>query len=121
MPWFANQYGCPSIWSTQGVEKTHYQARGAYFQHTQHGGGTTRANSFKELYFWFYRRIVLCATKQEFTKQRKEARLVEISRLIQQRRQRCKNSTAENNLALWRATKVRQNKTWLSNEDFLSS
>ncbi len=98
------------------MEKTHYQARGAYFRHTQHGGGTIRANSFKELYFWFYRRIILRATKQEFTKQKKDARSVEISKIIQQRRQRWKDSSAEQNLAIWRATKVRQNKLWVPHE-----
>ena len=53
IPWFAKQYGCPAIWSTQGMEKTHYQARGAYFCHTQHGGGTVRGAVSKRCIFDF--------------------------------------------------------------------
>ena len=64
MPWFANQYGSPSIWSTQEIKKSYYQARGAYFQHTQHGGGRLRANSLKEVYYWFYRRIISSRRRQ---------------------------------------------------------
>ena len=44
LPWFAKQYGAPGIWSTQGLEKSHYQARSAFFRHTRHGGGTERTN-----------------------------------------------------------------------------
>lgn len=117
IPWFANQYGCPAIWSTQGMEKTHYQARGAYFRHTQHGGGTIRANSFKEVFFWFYRRIILRTRKQEFMKQKKDARSVAICKKIKERRQRWKDSTAEQNSTLWRATRVRQNKIWVPREE----
>ena len=50
---------------------------------------------------------------QDFTKHKKDARTVEISRIIQKRRQRWKDFTTEQNLALWQATKVRQNKLWI--------
>ena len=56
-PWFIKQYGFLSIWSTQGMEKSHYQARTRYFKHTRHGGGRQRANSLLEVFQWFYRQI----------------------------------------------------------------
>lgn len=59
LPWFAKQYGAPGIWSTQGLEKSHYQARTAFFKHTRHGGGRERANSLREVFEWFYRRILV--------------------------------------------------------------
>ena len=59
LPWFANQYGAPGIWSTQGLEKYHYQARGAFFRHTRHGGGRERTNSLREVFEWFYRRVLV--------------------------------------------------------------
>ena len=59
LPWFAKQYGAPGIWSTQGLEKSHYQARGAFFRHTRHGGGRERVDSLREVFEWFYRRILV--------------------------------------------------------------
>ena len=58
MPFFIQKYGNPSIWNTQGMEKSHYMARNAYFRHTQHGGGKSKANSLLELHQWFYRHIL---------------------------------------------------------------
>ena len=52
--WFAKKYGSLSIWSTQGMEKAHYQARTSYFKHTRHGGGVEKANSLEELHQWTY-------------------------------------------------------------------
>ena len=121
IPWFAKQYGYPAIWSTQGMEKTHYQARGAYFRHTQHGGGTVRANSFKEVYFWFYRKIILRSKKEKSLQLKKDAQTLQISRSILQRRLRWKQSSAEQNLAAWRATKGRQNKVWVPHQEPLDT
>ena len=98
------------------MEKTHYQARAAYFRHTQHGGGMIRANSFKQLYYWFYRRILHRARKEELTKQKKDEQSIRISKMIQQRRQRWKDSSAEHSLTLWRTTRQRQNKRWIPHE-----
>lgn len=54
-PYFAKT-GPLATWSTQGMEKSHYQARTSYFRSTRHGGGQIRSNALKELYNWFYRR-----------------------------------------------------------------
>ena len=34
-----NKYGSLYIFSTQGMEKLHYQARGVFFKKTRHGSG----------------------------------------------------------------------------------
>ena len=62
------------------MEKSHYQARGAYFRHTQHGGGTIRANSFKEVFFRFYQRVILENRKTEMKKAKKESEVVCIAK-----------------------------------------
>lgn len=54
-PYFAVQ-GPLATWSTQGMEKSHYQARTSFFRSTRHGGGQIRSNALKELFNWFYRR-----------------------------------------------------------------
>ena len=36
--------------STQGMEKSHYQARTSFFRSTRHGGGQIRSNVLKELF-----------------------------------------------------------------------
>lgn len=50
-------------------------------------------------------------------KQKKDARSVAICKKIKERRQRWKDSTAEQNSTLWRATRVRQNKIWVPREE----
>lgn len=65
MPYFINKYKDSSIWNTQGLKKSHYMARNAYFRHTQHGGGKSKANSLQEVFQWFYRRISQQLHKKE--------------------------------------------------------
>ena len=68
MPFFIQKYGNPSIWNTQGMEKSHYMAQNAYFRHTQHGGGKSKANSLLELHQWFYRRILQQQRKKQMVR-----------------------------------------------------
>lgn len=37
------------------MEKSHYQARTAYFRKTRHGGGSGCSNGLKEMFDWFFR------------------------------------------------------------------
>ena len=53
--YFAVQ-GPLATWSTQGMEKSHYQACTSFFRSTRHGGGQIRSNALKELFNQFYRR-----------------------------------------------------------------
>ncbi|MCO5559303.1 hypothetical protein L7F22_012899 [Adiantum nelumboides] len=66
--WFARQYESLAIWSTQGMEKTHYQARTGYFSHTRHGGGADKANSLEELHQWTYRKLMHKSHRKEQVK-----------------------------------------------------
>ena len=52
--WFMNNYGSLEMWSTQGMEKSHYRARGVFFKHTPHGGGKIRSIYLKEMFNWFF-------------------------------------------------------------------
>lgn len=120
MPWFTKTYGSAAIWSTQGMEKSHYQARGAYFCHTQHGGGAIRANSYMEVFYWFYRRIIIQKHNNDKLKQRREVQAIKISKQIQ-RRQLWKTSSAQETLNLWRSTRTRQSKVWIKSTQTSSS
>lgn len=55
--WFVKNQGPLAIWNTQGMEKSHYRARGAYFKSTRHGGGSGGSNALHEMFDWFYRCI----------------------------------------------------------------
>lgn len=54
---FARTFGSLSIWSSQGMEKSHWQARAAFHKSTQHGGTSTKNSYILQLFQWFYRRV----------------------------------------------------------------
>ena len=56
-PYFAREYGSLGIRSTQGMERSHWQAGCAYQRLTQHGGGVNKSNPMKQLCQWWYMRI----------------------------------------------------------------
>ena len=51
--WFMNKYGSLEMWSTQGMEKSHYRARGVFFKHTRHGGGRIPSNYLRRCLIGF--------------------------------------------------------------------
>lgn len=55
--YFLDKYGSLALWSTQGMERSHYQARCSYFKNTQHGGGVVKSNALHEMFNWFYRTL----------------------------------------------------------------
>ena len=55
--YFLDKYGSLALWSTQGMERSHYQAKGAYFKNTRHGGGLMKSNALHEMFNWFYRNL----------------------------------------------------------------
>ncbi len=59
-PWFVDKWGSLGIWNTQGMEKSHKQAKAAFHRTTQRGGGrcTSNSNPLQQMSFWFYRRVV---------------------------------------------------------------
>lgn len=110
-PYFAKTYGSLSIWSTQGMEKTHYMARTGYFKHTRHGGGKDRANSLLELHQWTYRRLIHRARQKELLKHSEITRLLQ--HIHKEKRQRAwEDSTARELHANWRQSRVRSGKRW---------
>ena len=54
LPFFVKKFGCPAIWLTQGMEKSHYMARNAFFRHKQHFRGKQKANSLTKVFQLFY-------------------------------------------------------------------
>ena len=36
------------------MERSHYQAKAAYFKNTRHGGGYIQSNAFHEMFNWFF-------------------------------------------------------------------
>jgi hypothetical protein len=56
-PWFVNKYGSLSVWSCQGMEKSHHAAKAANQAHTQHGGSKARPSAIVQQYQHWYRNI----------------------------------------------------------------
>lgn len=110
-PYFARQYGSLGIWSTQGMERSHWQARCAYQRSTQHGGGVNKSNPMKQLCQWWYRRIQV----------RAEARIKlgesTVSRALQEVRSSRRRaiydcSEGRQNHANWVRQQQRQGRVW---------
>ena len=55
--YFLDEYGSLGLWSTQGMERSHYQAKVVYFKNTRHGGGVTKSNALHEMFNWFYKTL----------------------------------------------------------------
>ena len=51
---FLDEYGTLALWSNQGMEQSHYQAKEAYFKNTRHGGGYIQSNVFHEMFNWLF-------------------------------------------------------------------
>ena len=61
------------------MEKSHYMARNAYFKHTQHDGGKSKANSLLELHQWFYRHILQQQRKKQMLRSSEVAQPIKIA------------------------------------------
>ena len=83
-PWFVKQYGPLAIWNTQGMEKSHYRAKAAYFKNSRHGGGTTRSNALHEMFDWFYR--CLSGRSYKATKAKKSSLAKAVREVTRRRR-----------------------------------
>lgn len=114
MPFFIDTYGNPSIWSTQGLEKSHYMARNAYFRHTQHGGGRSKGNSVHEMFQWFYRRILQQLRKKETLR---SSEVVQALKTIEKQKARRSKAFKDSNAILqqnrWRQQKTYVNHRWV--------
>ena len=72
-------YGCDlGQWSAQGMERSHWQARGAYHNHTRHGGGTGGSNALEELFMWHF---LMMLGVQSANKKKLKKEIFDIDRL----------------------------------------
>lgn len=92
------------------MERSHYQARCAYFKNSQHGGGKVRSNALQEMFNWFYREIT-------GSKARRRGNLSvrrHIMKVVSERRRQGYNrSNARERAQAWRATRRRVGRTWV--------
>ena len=114
-----NEYGSLDIWSTEGMEKSHYKARGLYFKNTRHGGGAcaegVRTNCLYEMFNWFYRTIF----GRVFARERAQQ-----SKIAKEARKDAKKSTHDKWLgtrapyrhAIWQAQMRRQGRSWVKHQ-----
>ena len=105
-PYFKDEYGSLALWSTQGMEHSHYQAKAVYFKNTRHGGGSTKSNAqnvqlvLQELGWQGH---------QSCLQQRKIMKIVNTLRT-----QAYLNSRAREGLQCWVATRNRCGPRWIS-------
>lgn len=109
-PWFLKTYGSLAIWNTQGMEKSHYRAKAAYFKNSRHGGGKGLSNALVEIFQWFYRGV-LSRQNIEETRARGLTSMISSSNLA--RRAAWKSSTANARHREWRMSRVRVGKRWV--------
>ena len=111
-PYYATQ-GSLAIWSTQGMERSYWQACCAYQRSTDHGGGhghkdiTTNervaSNPMLQLLQWWYRRIEIRFAKKLVQCSPPEPQNAEsIARAFERRRRGYNNSDARDRHAIWR-------------------
>lgn len=106
--WFVMTYGSLAVWSTQGMEKSHYAAKTAFVKHSQHNGTSLRHSAIVQSFQWWYRVI----QHREIDRERKEARasnpiILATEAVAQKRRQASNSSTANARHAEWRRGRVR--------------
>ena len=75
-PWLIEKYGSLNMWSAQGMEKSHYATRCAYFKSTHHGSGVFCSNALHEMFEWFYHGIIGSSLERE------KALLMQLGRAI---------------------------------------
>ncbi len=106
--------GSLEIFSTQGMEKSHYRARGVYFKNTRHGGGIVRTTYLVEMFNWFYRTTFSRVRSRERAHASNIARQTHLAARASNS-QRWRNSTCPVRHATWRHTMIRQGKLWVKN------
>lgn len=94
------------------MERSHYQAKAAYFKNTRHGGGGKhKSNSLHEMFNWFYRSLG--------GRSRQKARgpcslLRKVIKNVNLRRETAwKASNAMHQLQNWRSVRRRAGRRWV--------
>ena len=111
-PYFAKKRTL-STWNTQGMEKSHYQARTRYFKHTRHGGGSNKENSLMEVFQWFYRIVWHRSKAQEKRKLYENSDIaLALKTRIQRRKEAYNCSSASEKFLQWLGSRQRQGRRW---------
>lgn len=103
-------YGSLAIWNTQGMEKSHYRAKAAYFKNSRHGGGKGLSNALVEIFQWFYRGVL---GRGHFQNTRTEELSSMISNSNSVRKTAWQSSNARTRHQEWRMSRVRVGKRWM--------
>lgn len=99
------KYGSLAVWSTQGMEKSHYAAKTAYMKHSQHDGTAQHNSSILQVFQWWYRVIQHREHKKVKDKQFENNPLVIATRtLAANRREASLTSCAVQRWTEWRNT-----------------
>lgn len=113
-PFFLDRYGSLGLWSNQGMERSHYQAKAAYFKSTRHGGGTRRSNALHEMFNWFYQVLVGKGRQRLRTKLPLRRKIVKL--VSMRRKQGYHQSQARERLGQWLATRQRCGSRWVAQQ-----
>eukprot|EP00959_Pyramimonas_sp_CCMP1952_P392220 8218687-Pyramimonas_sp.AAC.1 len=95
-PWFMKEYGSLGVWQCQGMEKSHWVARGNYQKHTNHDGGRqplgelTKSSLYQLLQF-DYRQLM----------HRRKQRAVEAARVEIEEKKMAQKKKAQGVFARW--------------------
>lgn len=92
------------------MERSHYQAKAAYFKSTRHGGGTKRSNALHEMFNWFYRVLEGKARRRLSAKLPLKRQIVRV--ISMQRTEGYNQSHARDRLRQWVATRRRCGSRW---------
>lgn len=115
-PWFVKEYGSLSVWSCQGMEKSHHAAQAATQGHTQHGGTAARTSVIVQQYEWWYQCIQHRYTRKE-QKKLAESRAVPVDlnaiAAAAKRRDAWWASSAAAASEEWRSGRHREGKRWV--------
>lgn len=118
-PWFVENYGSLSVWSCQGMEKSHHAAKAATQGHTQHGGTAARTSVIVQQYEWWYRCIQHRYTRKE-QKRLAESRAIPVDpsaiAAAARRRDAWWASGAAEALGAWRSSRHRDGNRWVATD-----
>lgn len=117
------RYGSLSVWSCQGIEKSHHAAKAANQAHTQHGGTAARTSVIVQQYEHWYRNIQHRYTRRiEVEKTRATRSPEDTSAAASEERRRVawQTSSAATSHCEWRAGRVRQGSRWVLRQDTAS-
>ena len=117
-PWFVEKYGSLSVWSCQGMEKSHHAAKAATQSHSQHGGTEKHHSIIVQQYQWWYRCIqhrYTVRANQEFAEANAPPIDEQAIGRAKRRRETWHDSDARAASASWRSGREWDGRRWVIN------